>query len=419
MKTKLLALASAWISLQHGSMAQTWQLLPYTYANYTQATEKIFASAGDTLIAAVNHEPAPSSVSTDGGMTWMPLFPDKPIVTAEFGPNGNMYVVTTKKYLTTQLYNLDTLFRSSNGSTWTNMGKIPWSGNTHDEGDFTISANNTLLFPYQVGMGSPKLSASVNDGASWTNAGYSGDIYSIAASYSRDTIVIGTYNSGVQYSHDAGATFSAASGGNWGFSTVGGAEIAANGDVYVATGGQVHKSTDGGQTFTGLTPNPWIAMNIAEFAYAPANNKFYFYGVWGIFESADCISWTNISTSLTSSPNIYDIAISDNYIYAIVDTLLYRTALSSPSGVQDQGNAGSLTVYPNPASECLYVSGDLNGTYRIRLSSLRGEEVADATATLNKQQAYQLDISGLAPGMYFVHVQDQDGKASMKKIIVK
>lgn len=104
------------VSVFAGTMgiAQTWQQLPYYYPQ--GGAPKIFSSRGDTLVAGTAYDAQRISVSTDGGTNWTEIYSAKPVIAAEFGPDGEMYLLTSKRYMTTSTYYPDTLYRSSNAS---------------------------------------------------------------------------------------------------------------------------------------------------------------------------------------------------------------------------------------------------------------------------------------------------------------
>lgn len=412
MKKITLAIA-AFITVSTAGTAQNWTQLPWYYSQ--GGNPKIFASRGDTLVAGNAYDAQHVSVSTDGGTNWQEIFTSKPVMSAEFGPDGEMYLLTSKRYLTTSTYYPDTLYASANGLTWNVIGKIQDIAAARDEGDYTISANNTLCFPYQMNYsaGETYLSLSTNNGSSWTNPGYSGDISSIACSTTADTIVIGTTGNGVRYSHDGGITFNNATGGNWGASTVGGMAWLPNGDVYAAGPGQVYKSTDGGMTFTNLSPNPWIPLVINEFIYAP-NGMFYVWGPNGIYESADCITWTNLTGNLPDPTQMRDMDVSNGFLYAVTDTNLYRMALST--GIAPVENSVlNISLFPNPSTGKFVVRCD-EGIAIIAVTDVCGRTVQQiiAPGTCNE---VELNLSEESAGIYYLAVESADGRVTVQRIL--
>ncbi len=70
-----------------------------------------------------------------------------------------------------------------------------------------------------------------------------------------------------------------------------------------------------------------------------------------------------------------------------------------------------LSIYPNPVSETLYVSGNLPKVNSSIIYNLQGEEV------LKVNNATQIDVTGLEPGFYLI-VLETNEKAIRKQLIV-
>lgn len=393
--------------------SQTWEQLPYYYQQATVASWRIHSSIDNKLIAGMGMFEGKISYSADGGTTWQEVFSAKSMKIAEFGPDYTIYLAT-EKHLTGSVYNSDTLFKSSNGINWTAIGKQAGTGAGLTPQCYVIAPNNTLLFPYQFETSSPynNLCKSTDNGSTWSVlAGTMGNTSlgsfygtSIDCSNNADTIVIGTYNSGVRYSHNGGLTFSTATGGNWGATTVGQMVHASNGDFYGAGLGLIYKSTDGGVSFTNLSPNPCMTMNISELLYAP-NGKFYFYGVYGIFESTDCIAWTKISDNLPDNNAIRDIDVSNNYLYAVTDTNLYRLNIQNGSGISEISDELSVSIYPNPCKESttLLLNNDRLTDASLTIYSVLGEKVREIQNIYGNKIIINRD--NLNSGMYFYKLE--------------
>ncbi len=383
--------------------AQTWQQLSYTYNWTPGSVPKIFVSPDDaTLIAGVQSRAREVAVSKDGGTTWQQVFPGMAILTAEFGPDGTMYLATTKKYLTTSLYPVDTLYSSTDGLTWTNMGYKLKNGGS--ENQFTITGNNTLIFPNGSGN---KMAKSTDNGTTWSDieVGYN----QIAASYTADTIISSSgspWPGGISYSHDGGATFSASTGVN--------AEciplVLPNGEVWAASLNKLWKSTDGGATFTGNSPNPSIPLQIQEIHYG-SNGKFYVMSLGSVLETTDGITYTDLKGNL---PAVMDIELSNNYIYvAGADSNIYRLPLTPGTSVAKHPmNPSLMKIYPNPATDQLHLSVD-PGVHVQKL------ELFDQTGKLVKSvsQESSLDVSDLAKGMYILRVATNKESVTNKVIV--
>ena len=410
MKRKLLLFVAAGLVSANISYAQTWEQLPYYYPTEIQSALKIFVSPNDVLVAGLNYNDAPAShISLDQGTTWQQIFPDKPIISAEFGPDGTIYFISNKRYLTTSNYYIDTLFSSSDGINWVNMGYKLLGGST--EYEFDITDNNTLFFTKDWNGSDKAFSKSTDNAVSWaltevrTNP--------ITTSPNGDTIVTSfdsPWPGGVKYSHDGGATVNIATG----ISSENIPIRTPNGDVYAASIGQVHKSTDGGMTFTSILPSS--IGQIHEFLYA-ANGRFYIrtYGGLGsaILETSDFISFTDITTStLPDYAYIRDIDVSDNYIYAIADTNLYRLPLSGAASI-DENKETTMNVYPNPAHDQVHVK--LSSGAVLEEIVLRDQSGRIVT---QKSHSNALELNQIQPGIYYL-TGKTGAQQFIEKVIVK
>lgn len=412
--------------------SQTWQQLPYYYdrgQGFLPVTPKIFASPNDVLVAGIKGTSASASgsgatleshISMDGGATWQHIFSGKPIISAEFGPDGTIYFISSKEYLTSGNFFMDTLFTSVNGTNWTNSGHKLIGGNKQfTEYNFVISDNNTLLFPNHMGgSGGIYLSASIDNGVSWTPTTIGAS--PVSCSQTTDTIIqsfSSPWPGGIMYSHDGGATVSVASGIN--------AESypirLPNGDIYAATLGIFYKSTDGGATFTQIAA-PSSFGHVQEFLYA-SNGKFYIRvsgAVKGIWETSDFVTFNAVSATLPDGNLVNDIDVSNNYLYAITDTNLYKLELSgSSTSITDNEITEIITIYPNPAKEYISINSSVGGNTVVEIYNLQGKMMMNNTILVEKNNTFSMVLPKLVSGLYFVRFINEDGKIQQHKIIIE
>jgi hypothetical protein len=84
-------------------------------------------------------------------------------------------------------------------------------------------------------------------------------------------------------------------------------------------------------------------------------------------------------------------------------------------GVQEMQTPAGFAVYPNPFSDQVTLSfAKAPSDYSIDLIDLMGKEINLKAHLSGTMQV--LDLSSLAPGMYFIRVKDEKGQA-VKKII--
>ena len=71
-------------------------------------------------------------------------------------------------------------------------------------------------------------------------------------------------------------------------------------------------------------------------------------------------------------------------------------------------------MYPNPTSDFIEISVGANGPSplqsEIHIYNVFGQNVSSTWAGLEPAPTIRIDVSGLAPGMYFVRIGDRVGK---------
>ncbi|AFU70566.1 secreted adhesin with an integrin alpha (FG-GAP repeat) and Por secretion system C-terminal sorting domains [Psychroflexus torquis ATCC 700755] len=73
------------------------------------------------------------------------------------------------------------------------------------------------------------------------------------------------------------------------------------------------------------------------------------------------------------------------------------------------------TVYPVPAKDHITIATNSGTISKIKLMNLQGRLIKEETLSVERE--YNLDVSRIAQGIYFVNVYMQDGRMSTKKII--
>ncbi len=76
----------------------------------------------------------------------------------------------------------------------------------------------------------------------------------------------------------------------------------------------------------------------------------------------------------------------------------------------------NVSVYPNPASESVYITGIENGFVKVELTDALGRVVKKVTS--NNNSTLQIKTSSLHPGLYLIHLQ-QNGFSFSHKILVQ
>lgn len=149
----------------------------------------------------------------------------------------------------------------------------------------------------------------------------------------------------------------------------------------------------------------------------PAFTGKYFFADYcsnqiGLMHADDSITWTpafagnNFSTFGVDSAN-------ELYVAAVNNGKIYRLTTTSLS--TDETEAITLELYPNPASDMVYVRGLKPGKYHAELITADGRKAG--VFSLNEQHGF--DIKGLSAGLYFVTISSEHMKVYSQKLMVK
>lgn len=84
-------------------------------------------------------------------------------------------------------------------------------------------------------------------------------------------------------------------------------------------------------------------------------------------------------------------------------------------------NTATLTaVYPNPASQCIFITyelEDLSTNYHLVINDVSGRQLKNTIVT-QKKGSIQMDLQGIVPGVYFCSLLRDDKTISSRKFIV-
>ena len=123
----------------------------------------------------------------------------------------------------------------------------------------------------------------------------------------------------------------------------------------------------------------------------------------------------NQQTYFAKDNGIYFVKIKDsNSCPSISDTVafIYDNVEENLTGGQE------FKIFPNPGTGIFYIDLKLPEPLKVNLiiTTTLGTEVYNSEYLYNKDQAYQLDLSSLSAGIYFVRLQ-YDGKELITKIV--
>jgi hypothetical protein len=90
-------------------------------------------------------------------------------------------------------------------------------------------------------------------------------------------------------------------------------------------------------------------------------------------------------------------------------------AIGASVGMDELSNGNSIGIYPNPANSSVTIHSS-TPLEKVELLSITGQVVSSEKALGNQ---HQLDLTGIANGVYFVNVYTTDEKVARKKLVVQ
>ena len=186
--------------------------------------------------------------------------------------------------------------------------------------------------------------------------------------------------------------------------------------MFAGTYGGLYKSTDFGETWqpktNGLPDNPYILT-----LFVVGNNIFAGDDTYGVFLSTDkSETWIAKNEGLKNL-NVGSFAILNNYIfvsegktsgvYGANGPALYKAKLSNLiTEVKEYEVAKSNVIFPNPATDYIEIKPSEgwkpSDGCNIRIFDILGVNVSPAGGRI--KGGGRIDISNLAPGMYFIKI---------------
>ena len=111
------------------------------------------------------------------------------------------------------------------------------------------------------------------------------------------------------------------------------------------------------------------------------------------------VKWIDADGNFVSSSNTISFTVNDSQTYFAL--------LNGSTGIDEETN--SLKLYPNPANDRLHIEGC--GINKVRIANTIGQTMIEKN--INADNA-DIDISGLANGIYLIHIDTQNGTMTRK-----
>ena len=186
-----------------------------------------------------------------------------------------------------------------------------------------------------------------------------------------------------------------------------------NGTIWVGTIAGLSKFD--GFTWQNFTVADGLAGNQVNAIFEDSQNNMWFGTDQGLSKYKNQ-TWTNYTTAGGLSHNYINSITEDGDGNLWVGTNFGATKLSISQGIEDSDkNNNDFSIYPNPAKDNITISAPSEIT-KIELYSPTGQLLRKIN--INKKQE-TLDISGLAPGNYFIRAIGKEDVWVKKFVVVR
>jgi hypothetical protein len=95
-----------------------------------------------------------------------------------------------------------------------------------------------------------------------------------------------------------------------------------------------------------------------------------------------------------------------------------KTVYADYSGMKEMEHA-SLSVYPNPATDKVFINSSLSGLISVSLYDLEGKEWIIKTVHARKNEAIQVPLDLFGPGLYILRISSNEKTIRSKVIVTK
>lgn len=393
MKTSILFSS---ILLSASAFAQTWDVVDsIAVVDPVWDKARVDVSSSDDIFLSFEsiNSGSPLLKSSDAGQTWSTVKANFQRGYIGFDSQDNMYIVSEKKYSAVAKNYFDTLYYSTDlGATLQTVDQVP--NNDWNRASFYIDASDQF---YSTGPGSGPSYARewrIYNGATLASSMYGPyDIYSKGQrsiiKLSNGNFVVSSYNSGIRYSTDGGSTWVESQGdGVLGTITFEGFVEADNGNLILG-GATIVECADGGETWTSSS----LGQNFIGAVVKASNGTIYAMAVYNTLYASDDDGATWNAVANTPSGTYADMAVSDNYVYIIIDNVLYRTAITGGSGIGlAELSTSDLNIHPNPSAGDVRVTMPASFTTgKLRVLDMMGRTVYEG-AVQNDEEVLPREV---------------------------
>ncbi len=165
-----------------------------------------------------------------------------------------------------------------------------------------------------------------------------------------------------------------------------------------------------------FTQNTWFDWAQTLNAYMKKSGSFQNIYSQGIQIYGDEQLEVNFNISANAIPGYYDLYIIDDLDGQIVGTEMFYV-IDTITGIEEPVTIEKLSVYPNPASDFIYLSSpDLLAECDVLIYNMAGQRFRMEGITLYPNMPLRLDIGQMPGGIYFVQLKTKQ-KMIHKKLI--
>lgn len=133
----------------------------------------------------------------------------------------------------------------------------------------------------------------------------------------------------------------------------------------------------------------------------------------GTLDSNNAITWSTAFSGNNFSTFGEDY-LKELYVAAVNNGKIYKITTTTLS--TQENTLGTVRIYPNPASERVFIDGLRDSNIQIDLISTEGRKVLEEIK-LDSENSF--DITGITAGVYYLNIKSGDLKSYSQKLIIK
>lgn len=390
------------VLMAFATAGQTWTQFE-TPPTGAYSSELVADYSGENFVLIPGYKGVDSLYTKTGNGSWQGWIYGQ-YVYAFYANNGDLYVVEDTDLgadFAPKLY-----VSSDNGATLTEITGISGEFFARDRrGNIFFTTPNGFRY-------------SNNDGSTFTDVNTPETAYSAALDVDGN-LYFGADSSMIYKSNDNGSTWSNISKSSYTTSAL--IKVVAlqveNGVIYFDDkNGSLHYGTESDASWSSIQPGATSTSWVSRLTITP-DLSYYVQSPYGLYGSTTWGTWSLLMETITvGNPGWYGYyqnlyTLTNNAIYAKTDSGWATTARTeNPIGINNLNNQIEVSLYPNPATNSLYLQGlDNNESLSVSVFNAQGQLM------LTSEKAV-LDVNPLPSGLYLARVS-QGGKVGVVRFV--